>query len=388
MLNSHQGDVYTLVLFHFDSGGSMANARHQIWHRAGPWTAITTSVALAVLAAPGCDDGNGTGTTGGGGTGTSSTTTSTTGGTGGTGATGGSTGGGGQALTPELTPAGTTQSPLDSTPDSTGTNFYFVGHKAGIPGVFKVGANGGAVSDIFIGDPLAGPVGISIATDDSSLYVADVSYDNTADDPDSPRGVLMKMGTTVDSTPSPIASTAGYRPRGLDVTETTEGDVITFTGVDPSNGQPGLYSVLASGGGVTKIATGSPFVDPSGVVVTKDKTFVTDVLATDTRFASVIVVENGVASEFVKSLGVGYPAGISVTSDEKLLLVSGIDPLTGTDVIHTINVATKEVSSFTNAVLEKNLDAGGLHRARKADVYSWCDLTTGDTGLVYKVVLK
>ena len=50
-------------------------------------------------------------------------------------------------------------------------------------------------------------------------------------------------------------------------------------------------------------------------------------------------------------------------------------------------MATGEVSS-ADAGIADNTDAGGLHRARNADLFSWADLTAGGRGTVYRIEFK
>jgi sugar lactone lactonase YvrE len=383
----------------------MANARHRLWHRAGP-AALSVS-ALIAAAGTGCDGSSATENTGGGGSTTSTSTTTGGGGSGGdtggsggdTGGSGGATGGASACLDPTGSPdpvkAADAFSALDSTPDSIGTSIYFTAHNGagngeGDAGVYKINL-GGTITNIFVGDPIAAPVGISISSDDNMLFVTDTAYDVTPDDPDSMRGAILTLGTEADSTPSVLGGTEGYRPRGIDIVPDKEGaDTVYFTGADPTTDPPtpGVYSVPAAGGTVTKIASGGIFQDPSGIAVGTDKIFITDTLASDSRFASILLVEGAAVSEYLPAVRVGYPAGVALSCDEKTLFVSGIDPATETDVILIIDVATKNITSFTNATLGANTDAGGLHRARKAPVFSWSDLTADTGGAVYRITIK
>lgn len=383
----------------------MANARFGLWHRAGPIPVLALGGLLIAAVASGCDGGNdgtstntgGTGATGAtGGTGATGATGGSTGGggTGGsTGGSGGSTGGGSGCETPTgLSKAADAYSPLDSTPSSDATFIYFTAHNGvsngeGDAGIYGVDTCKGTIFTIAAGGRIAAPVGISITSDDASLYVADAAYDVTEDDPTSMRGALLRMGTSADSTPSVVTGTEGYRPRGVDIVAEANGDVVYFSGVDPNNGEPGIFSIPAAGGAVSVMATGAPFEDPSGVAVLKERVFVTDTLAADQRFSAVLVVEGGAISTFVPQLRVGYPAGIAVSMDGSTLYVSGIDPVTETDVVYFIDVATQAVTPYTDDTLNKGTDAGGLHRARNADLFSWCNLTgaANGGGTVFKV---
>lgn len=381
----------------------MADARHRIWHRVGP-AAVAMSALLVGAAAPGCGDSNETTTTtgtttseGGGGSDTggggAGGTNTGGGGTGGTN-TGGTTSVGGGGSGPDVAQAAQAKA-FDSTPDASGDFIYFTGittdadsGEIAKPGVFKVVPLTGIVTEIFAGDPVSGPFGIAIDEADKALYVADTAFDNVADAEDSPRGAILKFGVDPGSPPAPLAGSAGFRPRGVDVIKEIEGDTVYFTGIDPVSGEPGVFQMLAAGGGATTIVKGAPLVDPSGIAVGKDRTFVTDTLGADSKLASVFVIENGTATTFVADVGVGYPAGIALSMDEKTVYVSGIDPITGFDVVLVVDVASKAVTPFAMGGIETNVDAGGLHRARKTDIFSWCDSTAGGTGAVYKITFK
>jgi hypothetical protein len=314
-------------------------------------------------------------------------------GAGGTGGTGGMTtttttsmGGG----TPTPTAVGNSgQIAIDSTPDSAAEFIYFTGGKAGDAGIFKVPGNGGMVTDLFVGAPLAGPVGITITSDDKTLFVADPGYDIDIDK--GVIGALLSLSTS-PSTPAVVMGTEGYKPHGVDIYPAQEGDTLYFTGIDPANGKPGVFTKLAAGGGVSVLAEGAPFVDPSGVAAGKTQTFVTDAVASDAQLARLVVIDNTTkeASTLVDALGLGYPAGVALSQDETVVYLSGVDLATGNDRIYAVDVASKKVTAYgdKDPNIKDNTDAGGLHRARKSEVYSWADLTAGGTGTVYRVELK
>jgi len=134
------------------------------------------------------------------------------------------------------------------------------------------------------------------------------------------------------------------------------------------------------------------FVDPSGVAVGKTQTFVTDAVASDEKMARVVVIDKGGdASIYLDTLSLGYPAGVALTLDEKTLILSGIDLATGFDRVLLVDVASKAVTAYGDADVnvKDNTDAGGLHRGRKTDVFSWADLTAGASGgAVYRISFK
>ena len=60
-----------------------------------------------------------------------------------------------------------------------------------------------------------------------------------------------------------------------------------------------------------------------------------------------------------------------------------------TNQVVLLNVADGSSSIFTDVVGQNHNDAGGVHRASKTDVFSWCGTTagTGGQGTVYRVEL-
>ena len=89
--------------------------------------------------------------------------------------------------------------------------------------------------------------------------------------------------------------------------------MLYFTGVDPSSGDAGLFSVDPAGGTPMTIAAGAPFGEPGGVTVAANgDAFVADALSS-TGASAVIRVSHGDAKVFVDRIGVGFPAGITLT---------------------------------------------------------------------------
>src|SRR5688500_7241058 len=64
-------------------------------------------------------------------------------------------------------------SPLDATPNPTGEMVFFTARNEEGAGVFRSAATGGAVMVLYAGEPISGPVGITISSDSSQVYVAD-----------------------------------------------------------------------------------------------------------------------------------------------------------------------------------------------------------------------
>jgi DNA-binding beta-propeller fold protein YncE len=272
------------------------------------------------------------------------------------------------------------KSPFDATPSPDGKTVYYTALRdesdERVPGIFKVAASGGDISELASGDPLAAPLGIAVSLDGATLFVAD---------PGAPNGGAVLTLSASGGAVSALSGTEGYRPGGLVVAKRDEQPAIWFTGVDPSTGDRGVFSTALGGGGVTAVATGAPFAEPGGVAVSKGgRLFVADALASD-GLAALIVVNGGEATRFVDGIGVGFPAGVTLTHDESTIVVSGLDPATRSDVVYMVNAATGELSRFTDTVSAFH-DPAGLHRAHDANVFAWADSRANDTGTVY--VLK
>ena len=275
------------------------------------------------------------------------------------------------------TTSGDYQLPLDSVPSSDGKTFYFTAMGSGGMGVFRVDAAGGAATPLFVGAPLVSPFGIAISSDDATLYIADSAAGHDPNDPmgDAKSGAVYSL-PTAGGTPTALGETVGLRPRGVEVARQDSSDVVYFTGTG-SDGRPGVFKLA---GGVQTLVAGDPLTDPGGVAVSRSgAVYVTNTQAAQSGLSSVFQVDSGSASEIASGIKVGYPAGIAISQDGKTLLVSGQDATLGTSTVYRINVETRELTSI-NQGLENNPDAGGLHRARNADVFSWCGVTVGTDG--------
>jgi len=300
-------------------------------------------------------------------------------------------GGGGLSFnaTPSTT-GGDFDSPLDSVPDSSGKTFYFTASHfiSGVrtAAVYSVPAAGGSATLLADGAPLTAPFGIAISSDDKTLYVADAASGDTGDPSVVHFGAIYSLPVG-GGMPAAIAATSGFAPRGLDLAVVANADTLYFSGTDPADGKAGLFTIAAGGGTVKAVAKG--FGDPSGVAVEKNGgAFVADTIADGDHLGKIVLVApDGTASDFVTSLAVGFPTGIALSTDEKLLLVSALDPVTRGSVVFAIDTATKSVTSF-NKGIAASTDSGGLHRARAVDVLSWCGVTAGGSGVVYQVKLN
>lgn len=268
------------------------------------------------------------------------------------------------------------RAPFDATPSPDGKQIYYTAlstDEAGeqVPGVFSVAANGGEITRLAAGEPLAAPVNISVSLDGKQLFVADPAA-----------SAIFSLATT-GGTPSPLAGTEGYSPRGLTVATDRDGrEYLYFTGRATDGQAAGLFRIAAEGGAVETVATGDPFADPAGVAVTaKGVAYVVE-SSTDNATARVIRVTKGTADTFIEGIGIGFPAGITLTRDDATVIVSGLDPATKRDVVYFVGAADKKIARLSKTVGQFH-EPAGLHRAHEADVFAWADSQANDNGTVY-----
>ena len=339
---------------------------------------IAVAALFAALTAPACGDDEpapgGPGGKGGRGGSSGAAGSSGTAGTAGTGGTAGTDAG---MSSISIAKGAEAPNPFDATPDPDGQNIYFT---AADPvqgaGVFKIPAGGGAVTTVHAGAPFVAPFGIATSTDGNTLFVADPASD-VADSAGGSEAVGQIFALSPSGgTPTSIMGTTGYSPRGLEVLQQNGVDEIYFSGRD-STGAPGVFKVATGGGTPSALATGSPFVDPSGVAVSAaGDVYVADTTNAESRTATIFLVKGGTTSVLAEGLRVGYPVGIALAQGDGTLFVSGLNTNTLTDLVVAIDLATKNTSEYTGSAEHKIGDfeePAGLHRAKKSNVFAWAD---------------
>jgi DNA-binding beta-propeller fold protein YncE len=276
------------------------------------------------------------------------------------------------------------RAPLDATPSPEGKHVYYTAFKRGddgedVPGVFGVAADGsGAIDTLVAGDPLQAPIGIAVSLDGSKLFVADPAAGPNA------RGAVLSLASAGGDA-SALPGTEGYSPKGLAIAKVDDQEYLYFTGHDPATAVAGLFRVAASGGSVETLASGPPLDDPSGVVISTQADVYVVEAAVDEHAARVLRLRKGKLESFLENIGVGFPAGITLTHDDSTLLVSGLDLQSKRDVVYFVNVASGELSRLSQTVGAFS-EPAGLHRAHDADVFAWADSEANSSGTVY--VLK
>jgi hypothetical protein len=146
---------------------------------------------------------------------------------------------------------------------------YFTGLDATGATVFKVPDDGSATAatDLNVTGITAG-FGIALSGDGNTIYVADPAFEVST----AVAGAATPLGQIVSSAKAggaaaAVTGTQGYVPVALAVLTAGSTDTLYFTGQDPANGKWGLFSVAAAGGTVATVAEGTPFINPSGLVV-------------------------------------------------------------------------------------------------------------------------
>jgi sugar lactone lactonase YvrE len=261
-----------------------------------------------------------------------------------------------------VTQSGAYQTPLDATPDLNGTTIYFTAHGPHGAGVFKVPTAGGAVTEVSVGTPFVAPRGIAISADGQQLYIAD------------PTAGQIFVLAVAGGKPTVLKGSTGTAPQNLNVVQQT----LYFTGIDPASRQAAVLKLLTTGADApTVLAKGSPLVAPDGVVVSKTGTlYVSDRSASGNGLGTVFKVVGGTVTPLLSQLHLGDPAGIALSPDQSLLLISAMQASTLHDQVLLLNLSTLATGSITKVVGANINDAGGLHASPgNPNILAWANKT-------------
>jgi sugar lactone lactonase YvrE len=230
--------------------------------------------------------------------------------------------------------------PNDAVPSPDGSAIYFTVHFP--PQIYKTSGTVKEPTPIPLGPGMLVLYGLSISTDGNTLYLAGTG--------EGAKGVLASLPVTGGS-PTPVRGTEGTEPEGTEVVNEGGRDVIYFAGKDPSDGAPAVFRVPAGGGELTVLA------DRDG----------------GSLDGAVFRLDGNTPVRLADQVFLGLPAGVAVTEDEKLLLVSSRNANEDTAQVFVIDLATNK-TGVVDKVIGENQDAGGLHRAHNANVFAWADV--------------
>jgi sugar lactone lactonase YvrE len=262
----------------------------------------------------------------------------------------------------------------DSAPSPDGAEVYFAAGDVVMMGPIDGGAAATTLAT------LDAPVGLVPSADGLTLYVADAT------------GLVALTVATGAAAPLDVGARV---PAGVDEATVDGVAAVYFTAPASVDGGAGVYRSRLDSGAVEAVATGAPFVAPSGVVVASDGTvWVTDRAAGAGGTGALIRVTGGAATVVTDGFTAGDPAGVAMPSDESLVLVSALDATGHSEVVIYV-VADGSTTTFDD-VIGENVGSGGLHRAERPvtdaakaagthDVFSWCGVTSGGSSSVYKV---
>lgn len=228
--------------------------------------------------------------------------------------------------------------------------------------------------------PLASPVNLDITADGKTLIIADTG----AGTGDADRGLLFTL-SAAGGTPQVVETTVGYRARGMSVVNQDWKDTAYFTGNDPADGMPGVFALDIKTGAVSTVSKSDLFADPSGLVVADSG----DIYVADTQngnaLSNVIQIPKGKdAVELLSGLKLGYPAGISISKDQQILMVSALDPVTRKDVVIRYDLKAGTTDYLRDPIKDFE-ESAGLHRAKNVESYVWADSRANGGGTVYVI---
>jgi hypothetical protein len=264
--------------------------------------------------------------------------------------------------------------PLDAVPDTAGAMVYFTALAAdGTGGVYSVAATG-AATPTKLASGLGIVTSIALSSDGQTLLLADPAAPSSTAD----RGAILTMGTSAGK-PAILSGTDGYQPRGV----TVQGTTVFFTGIDPANGMPGVFSINIAGGSASAVAEGAPFVDPNGVAAASNgDVYVSDSTASNAWGAIIAVPKGGSAAAVAGGLTLGLPAGLAYSADEKTLVSSASAAGKGELLLfNTSNPGTP--ATDTTGAIGTATEGAGLHRAIGGCTYAYVDSAAGGFGAVY-----
>jgi sugar lactone lactonase YvrE len=274
--------------------------------------------------------------------------------------------------------------PLDATPSPDGARVYFTAATPDGSAVLATSGAGQSPDVLYVGDALAAPFGVVTSLDGATLFISDTGGERDATEP-GPVGAILRLSSS-GGTPEVVAGTEGTAPRSLHIAKRDGQEILLFTGLDPEDGVPAVFSTGTAGEALTVVFKGEPLAQPSGITMGPDGAiYVADSDAGDDGAAALLVIRDGVAERLVERLRLGYPAGLAMDVAGTTLLASGLHDETDTSVVHAIDLATRERQMLSDGIAQ-NTESGGVHRAHDLNVFAWAGVAGSEKvpgGTVY-----
>jgi len=262
--------------------------------------------------------------------------------------------------------------PFDAALSPDGKTAYFTALVGDGAALFMVPAAGGSATKLA---DLVAPGSLDVSADGQTIVVADPGVEAGT----GALGALLTVSAS-GGNPGQLAGTAGALPRGVAIS----GGRIVFTGTDPSEGAPGVFETSTGGGLTTLLKTG--IVEPSAVAIgTGSEVYVLDAEGNGASTQHVLKIASGTATEVVKGLRTGFPAGLAVAENGANLLVATTDPSTGKARIERYSVSGMAAGDPFTGTIGAFDEPAGLHRAARSDSYAYVDSGASGAGTVFVV---
>ena len=269
--------------------------------------------------------------------------------------------------------------PSDAVLNAAGTAVFFTAMTAtGQPAVFRadvpaVGAAPATPTVLAMGGGMEFPVGIAIANDDATLYVADLSATRGTT-----RGVgaLFSLPAT-GGAPTAVSLDASLAaPSSIAVSADGASLLVTAVQRGATGSTRGVFRMARGGGAAT--AVGGALQDPIGVSEGAGGVLaVFDHRRGGPTSGTVLTVGGATGTEFVGGLRARFPAGVGYALDNRALLVSGRSSA-GPALLTFVG---SDGRASAPAELSMGMVAPrGLHRAQRADLWSVADEAAGSNG--------
>jgi len=262
--------------------------------------------------------------------------------------------------------------PFDAALSPDGKTAYFTALVDDGAALFRTSVSGGMPSKLA---DLIAPGSVDVTADGSTVLVGD----SAAEPSPGVLGAIVSIPSSGGS-PSVLAGTEGSLPQAIAIS----GQRVVFTGVDPADGAPGVFQTSSSGGLSVVLKAG--LIDPTGVTVgSSGEVYVLDAESVSASTRRILKVASGSATELVKGLHVGYPAGIALAENGLYLVVASVDPATGKARLERFGLSGTAAGSPVDMTIGSFDEPAGLHRAAGSDRYAYVDSGANGTGTVFVV---